>query len=75
MQCNVGGCMLFVFIAMMSRGSIGYMFAYGIWNYDDAWRIFMTQTLPTAVYTAFITAPVYYLLRGIFRRFEKELEA
>jgi rod shape-determining protein MreD len=74
MQCNVGGCMLFVFAAIMIRGSIGYMFAYAIWEYENAWRIFMTQTLPTAVYTTAVTIPIYYILRAIFLKFEKELE-
>ena len=74
MQCNVGGCMLFVLVAMMLRGSIGYMFAYGIWEYDNAWRVFMIQTMPTAVYTTVAVIPIYYILRAIFSKFEEELE-
>ena len=74
MQCNVAGCMLFVFAAMMLRGSIGYMFAYGIWEYENAWRIFMLHTLPTAAYTTAAGIPLYYLLRAIFLKFEEGLE-
>jgi rod shape-determining protein MreD len=74
MQCNVAGCMLFVLVAMMLRGGVGYIFAYGIWEYENAWRVFAMQTLPTMVYTTIVAAPVYYLVRAISQKFEEELE-
>ena len=69
MRCNVGGCILFVFMLMLIRGAVGYFFAYGIWNYDGAWRVFMRQTLPTTVYTAIISPLVYYPVRKLHRFF------
>jgi cell shape-determining protein MreD len=74
MQCNVGGCMLFVLVIMFLRGSIGYMFAYGIWDFENVWRIYLTHTMPIAVYTAVAAMPVYYLVRTIYRRFAEEEE-
>ena len=73
MRCNVGGCVLFVLVAMLFRGTIGYLFAYGIWSYDSAWRIFTGQTLPTALYTAAVTPFLYYPVRAMHRYFKRKL--
>jgi len=69
MKCKATNCVLFVFVAMLIRGSIYYMFAFGIWNYEEAWRIYVFQTLPTVAYTAISAIPVYYIFRRINRRF------
>lgn len=73
MRRNVAGCMLFVLFTMMLRGSIGYFFAYGLWDFDNSWKIFVYQTLPTTLYTVAITPPVYYGVRRLFKRFAEVL--
>ena len=72
MQCNMANCVLFVFIAMLVRGSIYYAFAYGIWGHEYAWRIYVFQILPTIVYTAISAIPIYYIFRAISRRFKRK---
>ena len=72
MRCNVASCILFVFIAMLVRGSIYYTFAFGIWNHDYAWRIFAFQILPTIVYTAISAIPIYYIFRAVNGKFKKK---
>ena len=69
MRRNVFCCMLFVFITMMLRGSIGYFFAYGIWDYDNSWKVFIFQMIPTSVYTVLATPFVYAIFSRIYRRF------
>jgi len=73
MRCNVGGCILFVLLTMLLRGSVGYFFAYGIWNYEGAWRIFTGQTLPTILYTTAVTPLLYYFVRALHRYFQNRI--
>jgi cell shape-determining protein MreD len=74
MRCNMLGCMMFVFIFMLLRGSLEFLFLYGMWGYDDVWRIYVNQTLPTVLFSTLISPIVFYSMRGVFRRFERVLK-
>lgn len=65
MRCNLLSCILFVSVTMLLRGSLEYFFAYGMWQYENAWRIYVASTLPVAVYSIVITVPIFYLIRLI----------
>ena len=73
MRCNVVSCVLFVLIAMLARGGIYYTFAFGIWNYEYAWRIFVFQILPTIIYTAISAIPIYYIFRAVNGKFKRKI--
>ena len=71
--CNIGGMILFVFMAMLARGGVEYLFAYGMWGYEDVGKIFIFKMLPVIIYTT-ATAPLFfYPIRWLHRRFEKAL--
>lgn len=70
---NLLGCLLFVGVALLVRGSIEFLFAYGMWGYDNVWKIYACYTLPTVVYSLAVTPLCYWLVRGIHRRFAPEV--
>lgn len=74
MRCNAATCLLFVFVFMLARGSLEFLFAYGMWGYSDVWRIYLYQTLPVAVFSTAISPALFYLMRGLFNAFEARLK-
>jgi len=68
-RCNIFAFLLFAVFTMMLRGTVEYFFAYGMWNHLDASRIFLSVTLPTALYSVIAGIPLFFLLRGMHRRF------
>lgn len=73
LRCNLLGCMLFVTVTMLARGSLEYLFAYGMWRHDGGWMIYLYYTLPTTIYTLVVTPLIFRLAGGIHRRFEAVL--
>lgn len=73
MRCNLPGGLLLVFACMLARGSLEYLFGYGMWRYEDVWRVYAYKTLPTVALTCAVTPPLYLLVRAIYRKFEKLL--
>lgn len=69
MHCNVWGCILFTSLTMLTTRSIEYFFAYGMWGYEGAWRIYTLSVIPVIVYTLLITPIPYLLVRRVHRRF------
>lgn len=69
MRCNLLSCLLFVLVAMFLRGSIEYIFAFGMWRYPNAIMIYLRDTLPTVAYSTIAAIPVYGIFRSIRRRF------
>lgn len=69
MRCNLLACLLFAFITLFIRGSIEYLFAYGMWNYENAWLIYRNRTLPVVAYSTVAVVPLFYLFRALSRRF------
>jgi len=74
MKCSATNCVLFVFVAMLARGSIYYMFAFGIWNHEYAWRIYLYQILPMVVYTAISAIPIFIIYRFIHMGFNRRAQ-
>jgi len=70
---NIGGATLFVFITMLARGGVEYLFGYGMWGYENVEKIFLYQMLPVVIYTAAVTPLMFILVRWLHRRFEKAL--
>lgn len=66
---NVLGCLLFALVTLLVRGSLEFLFAYGMWGHENVWKIYVCYTLPVVLYTLVVTPVVYWVVRGIFRRF------
>lgn len=65
MRRNLLSCLLFVFVTLLLRGSLEYFFAYGMWQYAGAWKLYTTSTLPVIGYSTVVAAPIFYLIRFI----------
>ena len=78
-QGNLLGCLAFVLAIALLRGSVDYLFAFGIWaskpGYENVWRIFLFRVIPTALYTTAVAPLIYYPLRAVDRRTRKAVEA
>lgn len=70
LRCNLLGCLLFVAVTLLVRGSIEFLFAYGMWGHEHIWKLYVLYTLPTIVYSLVVTPLLYWAVRGIYRRFE-----
>lgn len=73
MHSNTGGAVLFVFVTMLVRGGIEYLFGYGMWGYENVWKVFSGHILPVILYTVAVTPLIFWLLRRLCRRFHKLL--
>lgn len=73
MRCNPLGCVLFTALFMLSRGSLEFLFAYGMWGYENVWKLYLYQTLPEAAYTAVVSPILFWLIRWLYRGFEAHL--
>lgn len=69
LRCNLLGCILFVLVTMLVRGSLEFLFAYGMWGYPDVWKIYLFYTLPTAGYTVAVSPLLFWMVRALYRRF------
>lgn len=65
---NLLGCLLFVLATLLVRGSVEFLFAYGMWGHEHVGRLYARYTLPTIFFTLLLTAPVYLLIRRVHRR-------
>jgi hypothetical protein len=76
---NLLGCLAFVLAITLVRGSVDFLFAFGIWaskpGYENVWRIFLFQAIPAALYTTAVAPLVYYPLRAVDRSARKMVEA
>lgn len=70
LRCNLLGCLLFVAFTLVPRGSIEYLFAYGMWGHDNVWKLYVWVTIPTIIYTLAVTPLVYWLVRWMNRKFD-----
>ena len=73
-RCNVATYMLFVFLFMIARGSLEFLFAYGMWGYSDVWMIYLYHTLPVAVFSTVVCPLQFFLMRGLFKAVEARLK-
>ena len=62
-RCNLFSCMLFVAVALLLRGGIVWVFSWGIWGYENGWKLFALYTFPAAMIALVLSAPVYLLVR------------
>ena len=69
MRCNLPNCLLFTGTVLLFRGSIEYLFAYGMWGYENVWKVYVYTVLPVVAYSTAIAPLVYFAVRGIHRRF------
>lgn len=75
MRSNLVNFLIFTLIALLLTGFLNFFFCYLIWNYENVWRVFFRQILPTALYS-FFTAPFLYLIfRYIYQFFEEKLKS
>lgn len=68
-RCNYLSSLLFVLIFMLIRGSLQYLFAYGMWGYENSWKVYLYQTIPGIVYTTLVSPLVFALTRKLHKRF------
>lgn len=68
---SLKGAFLFVFLIMLIRGSLESLFAFGMWGYDNSWKLFFLNTLPVIFYSTALVPPYYFLIRKIYNRFYK----
>ncbi len=73
MHCNTRGALLFVTVTMLVRGSVEYLFGYRMWGYENVWKIFALRILPMSLYTILVTPLLFWLIRWIYRLFQKRL--
>lgn len=73
MHCNAGGAALFTFTAMLFRGSVEFLFGYGMWGHEGVWRIFLQRTLPTVIYTTAVSVLLFFPSRAVWRVFDRRL--
>ncbi len=73
MHCNTGGALLFVTVTMLVRGGVEYLFSYRMWGYENVWKIFALHILPMSLYTILVTPLLFWLIRWIYRLFDKWL--
>lgn len=70
MRCNLRSCLLFVGVSLLIRGSIEFLFAYGMWGYEGIWRLYVLYTLPTILYSLAVAPLLYWAVGRLHRRFE-----
>ena len=73
MHRNVWNAMLYVFIAMLVRGSLEFFLVYGMWGYDYVWRIYLHHTLPLIAYTTAVAPLMFWLVHIIHGKARKQL--
>ncbi|MGI6404766.1 MAG: hypothetical protein ACOX0K_11300 [Oscillospiraceae bacterium] len=73
MHCNIRGALLFVTATMLVRGGIEYLFSYRMWGYENVWKVFAFHILPMSLYTILVTPLLFWLIRWIYRLFQKRL--
>lgn len=66
---NLLGCMIFVLVTLLVRGSLEFLFAYGMWGYDNVWKIYMFTVLPTAVATLIVAPFIFVIIRKLHSSF------
>ncbi len=75
MHGNLRACLLFVLLTALFCKSLEYLFAFGMWHLESAWKIYLYSVLPMVVYTALAAIPIYYLVRGFYTRFTAAIES
>lgn len=70
MRCHLGNCLLFACVIMLVRGSLEFLFAFGMWGYESVWKLYVFGTLPLAVYSVAVTPVIFWAVRKIYRRFD-----
>lgn len=71
MRNHLWNAILLVSAVMLVIQILDYLFFYLIWGYEHSWIILLKYTLPTMVYTAVVTIPIYYLMRSVAKRFNQ----
>lgn len=69
LRCNLLGCLLFTLVALMIRGSIEFLFGYGMWGYDNVSSIYLHYTLPTVAWSLLFTPLLFWLFGRLHRAF------
>ena len=73
MHCDVRGALLFVTATMLVRGGIEYLFSYRMWGYEGVWKVLVFHILPMSLYTVLVTPLLFWLIRWLYRLFQKKL--
>ena len=71
-RCNLLSCLLFAAAFVFLRGHLEFLFAFGMWGYDNVWRLYVSRALPTMAYTVAVSPLLYLLFRTLHRYFTKE---
>ncbi len=70
-RSNWRSALLMNFLFAFIYGSVSHYLIYGMWGYQGAGMLYLTKTLPSAVYTAALGIPVFFLLQNIDKRFKR----
>lgn len=73
MHCNVWNAILYVAVAMLIKGSLAFLFGFGMWGHADVWMIYTRHTLPLIGYTTAVTPLLFWLVGRIYRRAQRRL--
>lgn len=73
LRCNLFSCMLFVTLSMLILESLSFLFAHGMWGYENVHKVYTHYILPGIGYTLAVTPLIFWLFRGTFKRFELAL--
>lgn len=68
-------CFLYSFLIVLVTDTINFFFRFFITGVEDAFLLYPTLYLPTALYTAVVALPIYWLVRKIHVRYKKLMEA
>ena len=74
MRCNLLSCVLFVGVFAVVRGHLEFLFAFGMWNYENIWKLYVWRTLPVIAYTIAVSPLLFWLLRRLHRYFAPDWE-
>lgn len=66
---NLLGCLLFTLFSLLARGSIEFLFGYGMWGYDNVSSIYLRYTLPSIAMSLVVAPLLFWLIRMLDRRF------
>ena len=69
LRCNLWNCLLLVLVTLLLRGSVEYVFSYGMWGYEGVWKIYVYRVLAVVAYSVAVTPAIYFLTAKLHNGF------
>lgn len=74
MQQNKRIAFLLTFGCALAYGLVTYFLIYGLWGYDNAAVLLLVRTLPSALYSAVFSLPLFWIFGKIDKIFTEIIE-